>query len=229
MKKQHIALAATALVVVIGACVVGGWAIVNRSAEVPQPAPTPTTSSTPASVQLPTFNSTLPTPTVTLPPVSTETATPAPTVEPSQGATVTKDEDGNQTIKPNWSTDKLPEDANVVPRQPDTNMSGGGGKLPTDQDGVYRGDHVTPSPTPSSAPTASPSPSTPATSAEPSTPPATDGGGVPSRPGYNGEKSGAYTWFDGFGWIIPEPTDGGEGGTFGEPGVGLSGEKIGDM
>lgn len=228
MKKKWIITAAALAVILV--CALGGWAIVGRQSAAPQPTPTPAVATTPTPVGLPAFSTALPTPSATtpaLPPVSTESTPPAETTLPSQQETVVEDENGNQTITPNWSTDKLPDNANVVPRQPEANINGGGGtKLPTDEDGIYRGDQVTPSPTPASPVTTPPS-VTPDTesSSKPSTPPAD------SSNHKNGEISpdGSQVWFEGFGWVDRDTDSGGKGGVSGNPDDQLTGNKVGEM
>lgn len=222
MKKNYVAIAVIAVLLI--ACALGGWALAsaNRGGEVAQPSSTPTASPTPTekSVVLPEFSSTSPTPSPTnKAPIESET----PSTEPAKGETVTKDADGSVTINPNWSTDKIPEDANVVPRQAETNMSGGGGQMTTGKDGVYRGDQ--PSAAPSPSPSASIAPST-----APSTSPSAAPSGNTSTP-KNGEISqdGKQVWFEGFGWVDRDIPNGGDGGVLGQPGDQLTGNKVGDM
>lgn len=221
----------TAIFAVILACALGGWAITSKPAPTPTPIPTPVVTPT-SPPELPAFNATVPTPSATQTPKPTEStapATPSASVTPGQGQTIITDEGGNQTITPNWSTDKLPDNANVVPRQPDANVSGGGGsKLPTDKDGIYRGDQVAPSPTPSPTPSATTPSAQPST--EPSQAPATS---APSDNGShkNGEISpdGSQVWFEGFGWVDRDSDGGGQGGNDYDPDAKLSGNKVGDM
>lgn len=232
MKKKYIVF--TAILAVVLACALGGWALTSRPTETPEVSPVPTVSPIPK--VLPEFNSSSPSPSVA--PTSTPPSeTPAPEETQSGDATVTRDEQGNETIKPNWSTDKLPEGVTVVPRQAETNMGGGGGtKMPTDKDGVYRGDHPGQSPAPT-APSPSPAPTTPSTapSPEPSSSPApttpSTPGGPPTSNGKNGEISpdGKYGWVDGFGWVERGGSDGGQSGNDYDPNAKLSGEKVGDM
>lgn len=221
MRKRYIAIAAIAVLLI--ACALGGWALAstNRDEEPPQQSPSVPTVSPTSKPVLPEFSSASPTPS-NASPVPDESETPSP--EPTTGETVTKDADGNVTINPNWSTDKIPEDANVVPRQAETNMSGGGGQMTTDKDGVYRGDQ--PSTAPSTAPSATTAPST-----APSTAPATSSPSGNSSTPKNGQMSedGTQMWVDGFGWVEMGKGDGGEGGNYYDPDAKLSGEKVGDM
>ena len=128
---------------------------------------------------------------------------------PGTGVTITEDEAGNQDIRPNWTTDGLPDGSMVVPAEPEPNMGGsGGGKMDMGSDGAYHGDH--PGEAPKTQATSTPD-SQPETPPEQTTPPKDTP--APDKPSggdstpHNGQISedGTKMWFEGFGWIENGP------------------------
>lgn len=178
------------------------------------------------------------TPTI-MAPISTPNATPTPAPKPT-GETVTVEENGDITIRPDWSQNIADPNA-PSNTTAEGNMGGGGGgkvDLPSNNEepkatpkptpAPTKAPQVTPKPTP--APTATPTPETPDSGN--SDPYEGCQGGTtpkPSHNGYDGEISadGEWGWIDGFGWV-PNGK-----GSHSEPSKGtntqLSGEKVGIM
>lgn len=249
MKKNWMIISVIILIAAALAIVLGGWALSGRELDEntpPSPTPSPVATATDNMAGLPPIQT--PVPTTPVMPAAPSGDLTAVTPLPAPNETIVSDEEGNQTITPNWSTDKLPNDANVVNREPETNMGGaGGGSIPTDEDGIYRGDQpaATPAPTPatsaapsakpSAQPSATPAPTTTQAPAQPSTTP--DSSSQPPAPPAddgnhkNGEISpdGTQIWFEGFGWVDRDIPNGGEGGNDYDPNAKLSGNKVGEM
>lgn len=168
MKKKTWIIAGTVLAAFAAACIFGGQALADKvtaekdgqqyqSAAPEQSAGMDQTKDSLPEIELPAPSSSG-TPEAKLPAIDMSAATASPTPAPTPKETITTDEDGNQTITPNWSTDKLPDGANVVSRTPEANIGGsGGGSVDLGGDGAYHGDHPGQQPTPTPGPTTEPS------------------------------------------------------------------------
>lgn len=169
MKKKTWIIAGAVLAVFAAACIFGGQALADKvtaekdSQQYLSAAPEQSADMDQTKDSLPEIDLTAPsssgTPEAKLPAIDMSAATASPTPAPTSKETITTDEDGNQTITPNWSTDKLPDGANVVSRTPEGNIGGsGGGSMNLGGDGAYHGDHPgqQPTPTPTPGPTTEP-------------------------------------------------------------------------
>lgn len=213
MKTKYKILLAVGLAIFAVACIFGGQALADREQQKQlaewqaQQTISPTSEPSEATVAPQVTPTVTATPGADSSPEAVATKTPTSDDEAEagnneSGDTVIVDEDGNETIIPDFEHQSENADKLTKPDElgAEANMNGGGGYIPT-KDGVYYGDDYdygeseTPSPSPAPAASATPSPTptaTPKPTPQPAATPAPTTSPKPSASQSTGTQLASY-------------------------------------